>query len=213
MKSTPTFSTTKIIVLVVFVCAAIMTSLFVYHARHKPVQPLLSSDNGTLFPVARDIKSFELQSGENKFTQKNFYGHWTLLFFGLTHCSSICPTTLDMLNRAYLSLHKTIPNLQVVLVSLDPERDNTETLSQYTRSFHPDFIGVTGGIKDLRKLQSQLGIYSARDANATTSNYQIEHTSSIMLINPQGKWAGLFRFGMNPNQFTQLVLESISLLS
>lgn len=210
---TQTFSTHKIIVLVVFICAAIMTSLFVFHLQHKPAQPLLSSNDGTLFPVPRDIKTFELTTGDKKFTQNNFNGHWTLLFFGFTHCSNVCPATLDMMNRAYTKLHTQIPNLQVVLVTLDPDRDTSETLANYTQSFNPNFIGVTGKIKDVRKLQSQLGIYSARDASSPEKNYQIEHTSSIMLINPQGKWAGLFRFGMNPDQFANLVKESVRTLA
>lgn len=212
MSTQSTFSTNKIIVLVVFTCVAIMTSLFIFHLQHKPKAIQLSSDYGTLFPVPRDLKPFELTMGDKKFSQKDFNGHWTLLFFGFTHCSNVCPATLDMMNRAYTTLHEQIPNLQVVLVSLDPERDTAEKLANYTRSFNPHFIGVTGELKDIRKFQSQLGIYSARDA-AKEENYQIEHTSSIMLINPQGKWAGLFRFGIKPNEFAKVVKESVDQLA
>ena len=116
-----------------------------------------------------------------------------------------------MLGRAYQKLYATYPNLQVVLISLDPERDNLQTLSTYTHSFNKNFIGATGQIQELRKLQSQLGIFSERDT--TSSNYQLQHTSSILLINPQGKWAGLFKFGMNPEQFTQAFTEAIKILS
>lgn len=213
MSNQTAFSNNKIIVLVVFTCVAIMTSLFIFHLQHKPKPLQLSSDHGTLFPVPRDLKAFELITGDKKFSQKDFNGHWTLLFFGFTHCSNVCPATLDMMNRAYTTLHEQIPNLQVVLVSLDPERDTADKLASYTRSFNPDFIGVTGEIKDIRKLQSQLGVYSARDASTTDDNYQIEHTSSIMLINPQGKWAGLFRFGIKPDEFAKVVKESVDTLA
>jgi len=206
MQNTQTISTNKIVIFLVFICAALMASVFVFHSRQKPVQPAISSDVGIIFPVARDIKSFDLVTTRNeKFSQKNFYNHWTLLFFGFTHCSSVCPTTLDMMSRAYGSLHDKYPDLQVALVSLDPERDSLETLAKYTHSYHPDFIGVTGNIQQLHKLQSQLGIYSEKDAatQTTGSNYQIQHTSSIMLINPQGQWVGLFRFGLKPDTFAQ----------
>lgn len=208
MQTKPAISTNKIIIFVVFIAAAIMTSLFVFHMSQKPKQSMLAEGEGTLFPVARDIKAFELSAGNKAFTQKDFLNHWTLLFFGFTHCNSVCPTTLEMLNRVYIKLQDTYPNLQVVLISLDPDRDSPEKLTQYTHSFNPKFIGVTGKIQNLRKLQSQLGIYSARE-NESENNYQLQHTASILLINPQGKWAGLFRYGMNPDQFASAFEKSM----
>jgi protein SCO1/2 len=215
MQNRQNISTNKIVTALVFLCAAIMASVFVFHSRQQPAQLAISSDVGIIFPVARDIKSFNLLTADNqKFSQQNLLNHWTLLFFGFTHCSSVCPTTLDMMSRAYGSLHEKYPNLQVALVSLDPERDSLATLSKYTSGYHPDFIGVTGKIQELHKLQGQLGIYSEKDnANAPASgNYQIQHTSSIMLINPQGKWAGLFRFGLKPDTFAQAFVNGVGSL-
>src|SRR5258707_1091290 len=135
MQNKPVVATHKIIVFVVFICAALVTSLFVYHASQKTVLPLLSSDIGVVFPLPRDIKSFKLETAENKeFTEKDFYKHWTLLFFGFTHCASVCPTTLDVMNRTYSQLHAQYPDLRVVLVSVDPERDTPESLLKYTQS-------------------------------------------------------------------------------
>jgi len=192
-------------------CAAIMASVFVFHSRQKQTGPVISPDNGLIFPVARDIKSFDLITADKqKFSEQSFNNHWTLLFFGFTHCASVCPTNMDLMKRVYGKLHDKYPNLQVALVSLDPERDDVDTLAQYTKSFDPHFIGVTGKIQELHKLQSQLGIYSEKtpDAQAGT-NYQIQHTSSIMLINPQGQWAGLFRFGLKPDVFAQAFEASV----
>lgn len=209
--SQPTISNNKIIIFVVFVCAALITSLFVYHMSHKEKLNVIAPEDGTLFTASRQIKSFDLLTDENKpFTQQDLRNHWTLLFFGFTHCSSICPTTLDMMNRAYKTLHAAHPDLQVVLVSLDPERDTASALTQYTHSFNPAFIGATGKIQEVRKLQSQLGIFSARDN--TGDNYQIQHTSSILLINPKGEWNGLFKSGMKPEQFAQVVDKSLQVL-
>lgn len=208
-QNTPIVSINKIIFFVVFVSAALITSLFLFHLRQKPQVAALSTDIGMVFPVARDIKDFNLITANNQaFTQKNFYNHWTLLFFGFTHCASVCPTTLDTMSKAYVGLHALYPNLQVALVSLDPERDTPASLDNYTRAYQADFIGVTGKIQELRKLQSQLGVYSERDSAANT-NYQIQHTSSIMLVNPQGKWQGLFKFGLKPEQLAQAVTTSI----
>ncbi len=210
MQSTQTLSTNKIIVFVVFICAAIITSLFIFHSHKVSIQPVLSPDIGVLFPVPREIKSFDLiTSDKTPFKQKNLYQHWTLLFFGFTHCASACPTTLDMMNRAYTKLQATYPNLQVVFISLDPDRDTPESLKAYTQLFNSNFIGVTGKIQELRKLQSQLGIYSDRDNSSSTNDYQLQHTSSILLINPQGQWAGLFKFGLKPEQLARGFEDSI----
>lgn len=192
-------STTKIFSLLAFVCAALMMSVIVFHLNHKPA-PLQASDNSILFPVGRDIKEFSLVTASEKpFTQRDLLGHWTLMFFGFTHCPKICPTTLSMLSKAYDQLHTNYPDLQVVLISLDPERDSTTVLADYTASFNKDIIGVSGKIQELHKLQSHLGIYSERSGD--DNNYTLQHTSSIMLINPQGKWVGMFKFGMSPTKF------------
>ena len=210
MQNNPTISTNKIIFFVVFICAAIMTSLFVYRANHKMSSEPLANESRVVFPVARDIKNFELVSSDgNKFTQAAFQNHWTLLFFGFTHCSSICPTTLGMLSRAYDKLHVTYPNLQVVFISLDPERDDVKTLSTYTQKFNAAFISATGKQQDVRKLQSQLGVYSA----ATEGSDQIQHTPSILLINPEGKWSGLLKQDMTPDQFAATFETTLKLIA
>lgn len=208
--TTTKISNHKIIVFIVFICCALMTSLFVYHANQKPVSHDLSPDIGMLFQVPRDIKSFELiNANQQKFSEKDFYQHWTLLFFGFTHCASVCPSTLDVLNRVYPELKSRYPNLQVVLVSVDPDRDSPESLLKYIQAYNTDFTGVTGKIQDIRKLQSQLGIYSARE-NTSTNDYQIQHTASIMLINPRGKWSGLFKFGIKPDDLAKGIETGIN---
>lgn len=208
----PTSSIQKTIILLVFLCAALITSLFVVHMR-KP-SPLTISDNVTLLPVGRDIKPFKLITHDKQpFTQKDFYQHWTLLVFGFTHCSTVCPMNMNMLKHAYAQLHPDYPNLQVVLISLDPERDDAGQLAHYVHTYHADFIGVTGKLQEIRKFQSQFGIYSGRDKSTSGANYQLIHTPSILLVNPYGKLSGVFQYGMNPDKFSQVFTQSIKALS
>ncbi|MBA3661240.1 MAG: SCO family protein [Gammaproteobacteria bacterium] len=210
MQNSPVISNTKLITLIVFICAALITSLFVYHSAHKKELTQLSDDRGIVFPVPRDIKTFDLlKHNQASFKPVDFRNHWTLLFFGFTHCTTICPTTLHMLKNAYTELHPRYPNLQVILVSLDPHRDTLTELAAYTTSFHSDFVGVTGKLQEIRKLQSQLGVFAARDEATSDDDYQIQHTSSVMLINPQGKWAGLFQYGMSSKEFVHAFNEAM----
>lgn len=208
----PTSSVQKTIMLLVFLCAALITSLFVFHMRKPPL--LTVSENVTLLPVGRDIKPFKLITHDNQpFTQKDFYQHWTLIVFGFTHCSTVCPMNMTLLKHAYTALHQEYPNLQVVLVSLDPDRDNKDQLMHYVHTYHTDFIGVTGKIQEIRKIQSQFGIFSGRDQSISDKNYQLIHTPSILLVNPNGKLAGIFQYGMNPDKFSEVFRQSIQALS
>jgi len=200
------------VILVVFIVAAILSSLFIFHLRHQQ-KPILATNDITLFNAARSIKDFDLiEANGEAFKHKNLRGHWTLMLFGFTHCSDVCPASLDMLARAYKELKPRYPTLQVVLVSLDPTRDTNKHLLAYTKQFHPDFIGTTGSIEALRKLQSQLGIYAAKEQGAN-GDYQIQHTSSILLLNPKGEWAGAIRYGLTPTQFVSTFHTSIKAIT
>ena len=190
----------KIVFAVIFVSAALITSLFVFNLSHRPQKLMLPADQGIVFPEPRDINTFELVTTDGKpFTQDNLRNHTTLLFFGFSHCANVCPATLNIIEHAYASLKKASPNLQVVFVSLDPLRDKPAALEKYVHSFNADFIDVSGKIDALHKLQSQFGVYSARD-QAPSNNYQLQHTASTFLINAKGKWASIFNYGLKPDQ-------------
>ena len=207
MNSNQTIAPHKIILVVVFIAAAIMSSIFVFRMSHSQNQALSADEYSTIFTAPRDLKDFELvKSTGSPFKQTDLLNHWTLLFFGFTHCPNVCPTTMTMLSNAYPDLHKAYPNVQVVLISLDPERDSVDVLANYTKRFHADFIGASGKIQELRKLQSQLGIFSSKE------NGELQHTSSILLINPQGKWAGIFKSDMTPTQFTASFNKNVTRL-
>ncbi|HVE44328.1 MAG TPA: SCO family protein [Gammaproteobacteria bacterium] len=211
MAHQQTLSIQKIVFAVVFISAALMTSLFIFHLNHPAQAEALRDQSGLIFPVARDIKSFELlTTTHEKFTQSNLLGHWSLVVFGFTRCNTICPATLNMLSHAYPALHQQQADLQIIFVSLDPDYDALSQLQRYTTNYHPSFLGVTGNIKEVRKLQSQLGVYSAADPNHGT---QLQHTPSLFLINPEGKWVGLFQSGLSPLQFADAFHESLQILS
>ena len=87
------------------------------------------------------------------FVPARLQNHWSLLFFGFTHCPDVCPTTLGMLAQT----EKTLADLpaeqrpQIVLVSVDPQRDSPEQLASYVRFFSPSFTGVTGSQEAIDK--------------------------------------------------------------
>ena len=121
-------------------------------------------------------------------------GKWSLMFFGYTHCPDVCPTSLqalsDMLNTIDdIDMRRRI---QVIFVSVDPDRDTPAILKTYLQYFHPDIIGASAPLTELNLLTSVIGIAHSRDKNiANQSVYDVSHSSAIILLNPESEFAGL----------------------
>src|SRR5436190_12152997 len=124
MQNTPSISTPKIIFLALLAFIVIMISVMVYHFHYQTQTKSIDNDEALLFPAAHELKNFKLLTTNDQiFSQADLKSHWTLMFFGFTRCASICPTTLTMISKVYVDLQHDYPTLQVVLVSLDPDRD------------------------------------------------------------------------------------------
>ena len=156
--------------------------------------PEPSPPPGVLWPNPRPIGAFMLQDHHRRaFTRKRLEGAWTFMFFGYTHCPDICPTTLATLRQVELDLpeHASAPR-QHVLVSVDPARDTVEHLAGYVSSFGPAFLGVTGSDGELSKLAREVGAVFFRGEPEDDGSYFVEHTASIMLVDPRGRLVALF---------------------
>lgn len=127
------------------------------------------------------------------FGPEQLRGHWTLVFFGFSHCADICPTTMAVLAETYQALKpEEKADLQVVLVTVDPERDTPEQLAEYLARFDPSFLGLSGDHAALMGFASQL--HSAYEPEFEgEQNYQVTHSGNLMLINPKGGLHGYFR--------------------
>jgi protein SCO1 len=195
---------TVFVLLFVVICFA---ALFVF--IHRPKQLSSSEITATVLPEARLIKPFKLLKTNNQiFTQDDLKNHWTLLFFGFTHCDSVCPTTMAILGQMYRILEeKNIANLpQVIMVTIDPKHDDLKGLSFYVKAFDPHFYGARGSKQELKLLADQVGV--AYTKFKQVNNNKIEHTGTIMLIDPKGK---LWAFFTSPHQPAVLAHDYILL--
>lgn len=154
----------------------------------------LADLQATHFREARALQPFELVDHTgNAFTNNELRGHWSFLFFGYTHCPDVCPTTLSVLNSVATRLREQNEAIRYVFISVDPERDTPDKLGQFVSYFNADFIGVTGATEAIDRLTRQLGVIAARVENeADTENYLVDHTASILLIDPDGRFHALF---------------------
>ena len=137
----------------------------------------------------------------------NLKGRWSLLFFGFTTCPDVCPTTLSVLNDAISPL-KDPP--AIVMVSVDPDRDTPERLARYVPAFNPTFTGYTGTFDETVKLAEQLNIAFGKVPGDVPGSYLVDHSASLVLIDPNGRYAGFIKAPHNASKI-QRVLKGLSI--
>lgn len=151
-----------------------------------------------LLPQSRTVPSLEMtdQSGQ-PVALDQLKGKWSLLFFGYTFCPDICPTTLAQLRQIKSELPKeAVDKLQVILVSVDPNRDTPAQLKQYLGYFDADFRGLTGSVETLQKLANAVSIPFI-PADTSKPNYTVDHSGNLAVIGPDGKQRGFIRAPFN----------------
>ena len=169
------------------------------------------SENGLfVYEVPRRISEFSLidHHGDD-FTREDLQGKWSLIFFGFTQCPDICPTTMASLNQ-FMQLMEGSgyqEDTQVVMVSVDPERDTPEKLADYVGFFGEDFIGATGQYIDIFNFASQVNIAFGY-IPTENGNYDVNHSGEIVLMNPNGHFHGFFKIPHDPEKM-QLTYTSV----
>jgi len=155
------------------------------------------SSHATVLPVPLPLPDFMLldQSGK-RFDRQSLRGQWSLVFFGFTHCPDICPATLQQLAIArskVLATSRGRDDLfpQIILISVDPERDSVDIMRKYVAHFAADIKGITGDLDQLKKLTTALGIFFEK-SNGNSDDYNVAHSAVVLLVNPQAEWHALF---------------------
>jgi len=135
---------------------------------------------------------------------------WSLLFFGYTFCPDICPTTLAQLRQIKSELPpEAVNNLQIVLVSVDPNRDTPKQLKQYLGYFDPQFKGLTpSSIEDLQKLANAVSIPFI-PADTSKPNYTVDHSGNLAVIGPDGHQRGFIRAPLNNQKLVAQLPEML----
>ncbi|WP_454782975.1 SCO family protein [Legionella sp. WA2022007384] len=185
-------------VVVLLALAGLFSGIFVGQHVHFKKKIDVSTFHGTYLENPRQVNQFNLTGIDEKpFGNKSLKGKWTLMFFGFTNCGYVCPTTMAELSKMYRILEeKGVKNLpHVVMISIDPERDNQEKLGHYVTSFHPNFYGARGDEESIKLMTREMGIAYAKvieKGNNDATNYDIQHSGALMLFNPQGELNAFF---------------------
>jgi protein SCO1/2 len=122
---------------------------------------------------------------------EDWRGQVVVLFFGFTHCPDVCPTTLADIAAAVRSLGAEADKVQVLMVSVDPERDTPEALGKYVTAFEPRFLGLRGDLDATKKVAAEFKIYFEKAK--TGASYTVNHSTQSYVIDPRGRLRLLVR--------------------
>lgn len=186
----------------IFIGLIAIAAMVVGVISFKTVTKLPSPEYALYYKQSRVIKPFELvdHNGQS-FTKEQLNDKWSLVFFGYTSCPDICPTTLQNLSFIYDDLKAITQNSQVLLVSVDPQRDSQDKLAQYIAYFNSEFIALRAGHEVLFPFARNVGLMYAISGEG--DDYLVDHSASLVLVNPAGKIAAIFKpeqaIGKMPN--------------
>ncbi|MFW5955125.1 MAG: SCO family protein [Rhodothermales bacterium] len=153
-------------------------------------------------PLEND--GFELISADGPVSADDFAGQYVALFFGYTNCPDVCPATLSVLRRALSQLDPDMAErVRVAFVSVDPERDTPARLVEYTSAFDDSFVGLTGTDEQISRVASSFGIYYGRAEGSDASDYLVDHTASVLLLDPNGDTRMMWSYGTDAEQIAE----------
>jgi protein SCO1 len=189
---------------------AIIVGAFVANVVRDPVlSPDRLREQGTfLLPEPRELKLEGLTDASGKpFDESSLKGRWTFVFFGYTSCPDACPTALSTLAQVERKIGEQknaqlASQFSVVLVSVDPERDDAEKLGRYVSAFSPHFVGVRGELDAVADFARQVNAAFMKVPGQGES-YLIDHTANIVVIGPDARYRAFIRA---PHEVDKIVL-------
>ena len=165
--------------------AALVAGVLVLAAAYLFLAP--TTFNGTQIDPPKPVSDFTLTSDSGPVRLSDLHGKYVVVYFGYTFCPDICPATLSKLNRALEQVGKDAEKVAVVMVTVDPERDTAEKLGPYVRRFNPNFIGLSGTPEEIAAVAKDIGIFYEKREVSTSAGYLVDHTASVLVLNPEGQ--------------------------
>lgn len=149
------------------------------------------------FEPPREAPAFSLDgSNGKKLSLRDHLGKVVILQFGFTSCQKVCPVTLARLTEVYKKLGSAARDVQLIYVTVDPRRDRPERLREHLAAFNPSFLGATGTPDELAEVRKTYGVVAEQVVSRNQAlGYEVNHSSSLYLVDRQGKVRGLVPFG------------------
>ena len=147
---------------------------------------------------------FSLTGPEGKTVSlEDFRKKLVLIYFGYTFCPDVCPVTLSNLKLLMLSLQEKAEDVQVIFISIDPERDTYQKLKDYVPYFHPTFIGLTGSEADLTAVAKKYQTIYLKQKVESEAGYLMAHTDVVILVDQNGRYRGRYKSKYDLDKLTK----------
>lgn len=166
-----------------------------------PATTTFKSSDVTGLGYARDF-ALNDQDGKPR-TLADFKGKAVVIFFGYTHCPDVCPTTMAEMAAVMKQLGPDAERVQVLFVTLDPERDTPELLKHYVPAFDPRFIGLSGATDATARVAKEFRVFYQKVPGKEAGSYTMDHTAASYVFDPQGRVRLFVRHGQGPDPVAQ----------
>jgi len=171
----------------------------------SPEAPKFMASDVTGTSFGRD---FRLTDATGKVrTLADYRGKAVVLFFGYTQCPDVCPTTLAELAEAMKRLGPDADRVQVLFVTVDPERDTPELLSKYVPAFDPRFIGLYGDADATARTAKEFKVIYQKQPGQSPGTYTVDHSAGTFIFDPKGKLRVYVGYGQGPDVFAHDIKE------
>ena len=183
MAASPLLSRFRIVLWSLVVVAAIAaTALYVLRPAPQPI----------------GAKPFTLEStAGGNFTNADLKGTPSLVFFGYTFCPDVCPTTMADIASWRQELGLSEDKLRTIFVTVDPDRDTKQVLTQYLAAFDPEATGLVGDAAQTEAVKASFGVFSEKGPADKNGYYAVNHTANVFLIGKNGEFEGTIDYGEN----------------
>lgn len=178
------------------VTLSILLALAVLLAACAGGPPDPADFKGTTLAAPIPAPDFELinAAGESV-SLSDFEDQIVLLYFGYSFCPDVCPATLAELGQVQRELDDAGEKMQVLMITVDPQRDTPQQLAEYTSHFHPTFIGLAGDKEAIDAAAEGYGVFYEAHEGTVASGYLVDHTARVFVVDPQGMYQLSFGFG------------------
>lgn len=142
---------------------------------------------GAVLESEEPLPDFTLTAADGPVSLSDFRGQYVFLYFGYMFCPDFCPTTMSKLAKVHRDLGDDAERMQVIMVSVDPERDTPDALATYAAAFNPTFMGITGTKEEIDLAGEPYGLYYQRNEGSAATGYLVDHSTRTYLIGPDGR--------------------------
>lgn len=180
----------------VFLCALLSLSACERRAPAAPAKTQFKNTDVTGLDYARDF-SLTDHNGKPR-TLADFKGKVVVMFFGYTQCPDVCPTTMAEMAAVMQALGPQADKVQVLFVTVDPERDTARMLASYVPAFNPGFLGLIGDADATARVAKEFKVYYQKVPGKEPGSYSMDHTAGSYVFDPQGRIRLFVRHAQGP---------------